>query len=334
MEDFYDLLGVSADAPTDEIDRAWREQVRRYHPDVNDDTRATAQFKTLETAHEVLTDETKRAAYDRLGHDTYVRERLDGLPTPRDRTRSVDTADSGEATGAGTASTAGTGARHTAADAGDDPAGDASKNSSPGAGESSDREGRKRRTAGTGSRRQQTADTDVNGRATTTHTKPTGSTATASRKRPRGPLVYGWIGIALVGAVYLVGVRSYLVANAVAVSALVDAAPTSPSVLLTAREFVSPGAFAAGAVTTMAVERVALGVGMVGLAVGFGVVVARFGRGTAPLYAVGGATPLAALALGSLADAPDGVVVLLIVVVPAVTVVLFLLDVGWVLATR
>lgn len=343
MEDFYDLLGVSEDAPTDEIDRAWRERVHRYHPDVNDDTRATAQFKTLKTAHEVLSDETERAAYDRLGHDTYVQERLDGLPNARDRTRAVDTTDSGEATGEETESTAGTGARHTTADAGDDPTGDATGSASSEQRDSSDGEGRRRQTADTGSRRgasgsdgqrRQTADTDENERTTSTHTGQTGSTATDSRKRPRGPLVYGWIGIALVGAVYLVGLWSYLGTNAGAVSALVDGAPASPAVLLTAREFVQPGVFAADALATRAVRGVAFGVGAVGLVVGFGAVVARFGRGTASLYAVGGAAPLAALAIGSLTDVPDGVVVLLVAVVPVVTLLSFLLDVGWILATR
>jgi len=81
MEDFYDLLEVPEDASTEEIDRAWRRKVRTYHPDINDDARANAQFKTLKKAHEVLADETERAAYDRLGHESYVQQRLDGLPT-------------------------------------------------------------------------------------------------------------------------------------------------------------------------------------------------------------------------------------------------------------
>ena len=43
----------------------------------------------------------------------------------------------------------------------------------------------------------------------------------------------------------------------------------------------------------------------------------------ASLYAVGGAAPLAAFGIGSLTDVPDGVVVLLIAVVPVVTVLSF-----------
>lgn len=328
MEDFYDLLDVSEDASTDEIDRAWRERVHRYHPDVNDDTRATAQFKTLETAREVLADETERAAYDRLGHETYVRERLDGLPNARNPGDGpTESTDPGE-TAAGTDHTAGTEARHTTA-AGDDR--DATGSASSGA---TDEGAQRQRTAGTENRGRQPSDAEANEQTAATHAGHAGSTATGSRKRPHRPLAYAWGGIALVGAVYLVGVWSYLGANAVAVSTLVDTASTSPSVVMRAREFVPPAAFAADALATMAVSGVAFGVGTVGLAVGFGAVVAQFGRGTASLYAVGGAAPLAALVIGSLTGIPDGVVVLLMVVVPVVTVVSFLLDVGWVLATR
>jgi hypothetical protein len=80
-DDFYDLLGVSEDASADEVRRSFRELARQYHPDVNDDARATAQFKTLRTAYEVLSDPEERATYDRLGHAAYVDRHLDGLPT-------------------------------------------------------------------------------------------------------------------------------------------------------------------------------------------------------------------------------------------------------------
>lgn len=81
MDDFYDLLEVPENASSDDIKAAWREKAREYHPDVNDDSRSTAQFKTLKKAYEVLSDETERSAYDRMGHAAYVSERLDGLPT-------------------------------------------------------------------------------------------------------------------------------------------------------------------------------------------------------------------------------------------------------------
>ena len=71
-EDFYDVLGVSRDASTDEIEEAYREAVRKYHPDVSDDPDAEERFKKAKKAKEVLTDEEKRKQYDQLGHDRFV----------------------------------------------------------------------------------------------------------------------------------------------------------------------------------------------------------------------------------------------------------------------
>lgn len=42
MRDYYDVLGVSADAGAEEIRRAHRQLARRYHPDISGDDRATA----------------------------------------------------------------------------------------------------------------------------------------------------------------------------------------------------------------------------------------------------------------------------------------------------
>ena len=71
-EDFYDVLGVSRDASTEEIEEAYREAVRKYHPDVSDDSDAEEKFKKAKTAKEVLTDEEKRKQYDQLGHERFV----------------------------------------------------------------------------------------------------------------------------------------------------------------------------------------------------------------------------------------------------------------------
>ncbi|WP_049922139.1 J domain-containing protein [Halopiger djelfimassiliensis] len=81
-EDFYDLLEISPDASQDEIKEAYREKVRVYHPDLNDDDRARAQFTAVKKAYDILSDPVERQAYDRLGHEDYVAKRTSGIPSP------------------------------------------------------------------------------------------------------------------------------------------------------------------------------------------------------------------------------------------------------------
>jgi molecular chaperone DnaJ len=71
-EDFYDVLGVSKDASEDEINDAFRKKAAQYHPDVSDEPDAEEKFKKAKKAKEVLTDEEKRQAYDRLGHEQFT----------------------------------------------------------------------------------------------------------------------------------------------------------------------------------------------------------------------------------------------------------------------
>lgn len=70
--DYYQLLGVSRDADSDALKKAYRKLAVKYHPDKNPgDAAAEAKFKEVSEAYEVLKDADKRAAYDRYGHDAF-----------------------------------------------------------------------------------------------------------------------------------------------------------------------------------------------------------------------------------------------------------------------
>ena len=71
MNDYYAELGVSRDATPQDIKRAYRKMARTLHPDVNPGAEAEAEFKKVSQAYDVLSDPTKRAAYDR-GQDPYA----------------------------------------------------------------------------------------------------------------------------------------------------------------------------------------------------------------------------------------------------------------------
>ncbi len=67
MADFYELLGVSRDADADTLKRAYRQQARKYHPDINKEAGAEEKFKEIGKAYEVLSDSQKRSRYDQFG---------------------------------------------------------------------------------------------------------------------------------------------------------------------------------------------------------------------------------------------------------------------------
>jgi DnaJ-class molecular chaperone len=67
-EDYYKTLGVRRDASQAEIQKAYRELARKYHPDMNpDDKTAKAKFQQVQKAFDVLGDSEKREMYDRYG---------------------------------------------------------------------------------------------------------------------------------------------------------------------------------------------------------------------------------------------------------------------------
>ena len=66
--DYYEVLGIGRDADKNTLKKAFRKLAQQYHPDVNKTPEAELQFKEINEAYQVLSDDQKRAAYDRFGH--------------------------------------------------------------------------------------------------------------------------------------------------------------------------------------------------------------------------------------------------------------------------
>ena len=74
--DYYEILGIAKEASADDIRKAYRQSALKNHPDRNPgDAEAEGRFKEATEAYQVLSDDEKRARYDRFGHAG-----LEGVP--------------------------------------------------------------------------------------------------------------------------------------------------------------------------------------------------------------------------------------------------------------
>ncbi|MCL4519421.1 MAG: molecular chaperone DnaJ [Thaumarchaeota archaeon] len=83
--DYYEVLGVPKDASKEQIKTSYRKLAMQYHPDRNKAPGAEERFKEISEAYAVLSDDAKRAQYDRFGH-----EGIQGRYTPEDIFRTAN----------------------------------------------------------------------------------------------------------------------------------------------------------------------------------------------------------------------------------------------------
>src|ERR1700704_1909839 len=80
-KDYYEVLGIKRGASDDEIKKAYRKLVRKFHPDLNPgDETAEEQFKQLQEAYDVLSEAENRRLYDQYGENWRAVKAGAGVP--------------------------------------------------------------------------------------------------------------------------------------------------------------------------------------------------------------------------------------------------------------
>jgi curved DNA-binding protein CbpA len=365
--DFYDVLGAPADASSDELKRAYRSRVREYHPDVNDHPEGDAQFKLIRRANDVLTDSAERKDYDRMGHREYANKRLDDLPpfsvfpefedaagespeeTDRPSTGTSSTATSkGQNTTTTSATSTESGRNRRRNQAGQSSSSSGSTTDST----TTDRSRASRATASTTDSTDEATASETNAGAETsassewadlsgeaaTRTADKSSTPAGVRRR-RG--LRRWYGVVLVALLaYAGGLSGYILANREGARSLVGELQTAPvPTLVEPFPLQSPTAAVVTAVETAVAGTPGLGlvflVGSVLLPLVVLTAVAQYGHGSAWAYALASLGPAVTLVAYPFVMLPVAVLLVGMVVLPLVSGLGFLVDVGrYLLATR
>ena len=87
--DYYEVLGVSKEADSSAIKKAYRKLAKKYHPDTNaGNAEAEKRFKEISEAYAVLGDEEKKKLYDEFGHIAF--EQKAGISTAKDFITTAD----------------------------------------------------------------------------------------------------------------------------------------------------------------------------------------------------------------------------------------------------
>ena len=77
FKDYYKILGLETNKVTiDEIKNAFREQAKKYHPDVNQGSAAEERFKDINEAYRILSENHSRKKYDRIWY-SHVGKKID-----------------------------------------------------------------------------------------------------------------------------------------------------------------------------------------------------------------------------------------------------------------